>query len=325
MNPRYVQAAIVAAAGVFAVAWALLGPPSVATAALVVGSAAMPMAIVLAVSGLVDRNPPWMAGVGGGTIGVGIALAGHAVVFAFAYIFFLGFAKAGVEILDVLRVDPSLTAVAGSPWTMLLLIELVAVAPLTEELGKAVGASLSRPADRPSAFMAGVAAGSGFAVAENILYALGGGFLGSSWEAIVLGRMLGAAVHPLASGLVVMGWWEWRQDRDLGRLARRFLAGAGVHALWNGSIVVLGIVATAYGSAAFDGSGLVSLAYSAALGAVAGAVLWRTAVSVAVGDDRTVPFDAGDARVVAAWTVLAASFVVPVAMLVLAFPEFVGR
>lgn len=321
MNPRYRQALVAAVGGIAATLWAL-GDPGSPTIALVIGSAAIPLAALLLVAGRLQADPPLSATVGGGTIGVGIAVLGHLIVFGFAYAFFLGFAEAAVQLLEVWRVDPRFTSVAGSPWTILLLIELALVAPLIEEVGKAVGASVFRPADRQSAFIAGVAAGTGFAIVENIFYALGGAFLGHSWEAIVIGRMLGAAVHPLASGLVVMGWWEWRQNRDLGQLAQRFLAGAGVHAIWNGSMVVLSIVATAY--EVVEGFELASLAYSAALGAVLAAALWRLTVSVTSETERIVVFDSNDSRVVAAWTVLAASFLVPVAMLILAFPRFVA-
>ena len=321
MNPRYRQALIVAGLGLAAILWALAAPGS-SGFALLVGSAAIPVAALLLVAGRLQAMPPLSALVGGGTIGVVIAVIGHVVVFSFAYAFFLGFADAAVQVLEVLRVDPRFTAVAGSPWTILLFIELAVVAPLLEEVGKAVGASVFRPIDRRGAFMAGVAAGTGFAIVENILYALGGSFLGPSWEAIVIGRMLGAAVHPLASGLVVMGWWEWRRNRDFGLLAQRFLAGAGAHAIWNASIVVISIVASAYD--VLEWFGLASLGYSAALGAVLAAALWRLAASVASDTDRLIVFDSGDGRLVAAWTVLAASFLVPVAMLILAFPTFVG-
>jgi hypothetical protein len=119
-----------------------------------------------------------------------------------------------------------------------------------------------------------------------------------------------------------MGWWEWRQDREFGLLAQRFLAGAGVHAIWNASIVVISIVASAY--EVFEWLGLASLGYSAALGAVFAGALWRLAASVSSDAERLVILESGDGRVVAGWTVLAASFLVPVAILILAFPTFVG-
>ena len=325
MSSRYWQALMVATFGAGIVIWAWLDGGNVSDLALILGSAAIPTAALLFVSGRLERNPPLIAALGGGTVGVAIAVLSAGFVFVFAYAFFFGFAQEAVSLLDALRVDPRFSTALGSPWTILLLIELVVVAPLSEELGKAVGSRLFRPTDRQSAFLAGVAAGTGFAIVENIMYALGGGFFGSPWEAIVIARMMGAAVHPLASGLVVLGWWEWRQHHDLGQLANRFFSGVGVHALWNGSIVVLGIATTAFdiedGYADFT---LVSIAYVAALGALTAAVLWRVTVAVAGDRDRLLTLDSGDGRVLAGWTVLAASLLIPMAMLILAFPDFIG-
>jgi len=322
VRQRYWLGAIVAVAGLAASIWGLVSTDR-PELAMIVGSVAMPAAVVLLVAGRLDVRLPLSAVVGGAFGGAVIALLSHAVVFAFAYLFFLGFAEAAVDLLDVLRVDPHFLAAAGSPWALLLFIELVVVAPLTEEVGKAVGASVFRPTDRRTAFMGGVAAGAGFAMVENVLYASIGGFFGGAWEPIVVTRMLGAAVHPLASGLVVLGWWEWRQSRDLGQLARRFLTGAGAHAIWNASLVVVAIAASAFGLDVLNDRGVVSLAYSAGLGAIAAAVLWRLTVSF---DDSSGVrlLDSRDGRVVAAWTLIAASFLVPLAMLALAYPAFLG-
>jgi len=321
MRQHYWLAAFLALAGLAASIWGLISSQS--GMAMILGSVAIPTAVMLLVAGRLEARPPLSAAVGGAFGGAVVALLSHAVVFAFAYLFFLGFAEAAVDLLHVLRVDPRFVAAAGSPWALLLFIEVVIVAPMTEEVGKAVGASVFRPTDRRSAFMAGVAAGAGFAVVENILYASFGGFLGGAWEPIVVARMLGAAIHPLATGLVVLGWWEWRQTRDFGRLTRRFFAGAGVHAIWNASLVVVAIAASAFELDSLDEWGVISLAYSAGLGAVAAAVLWRLTASVA--EDTVAPLlDSRDGRVVAAWTLMAASFLVPVAMLVLAYPAFLG-
>lgn len=322
MNRRYWLAAGFALAGITATILGLF-LPGWSGLVVFVGSAAMPAAVLLLIAGRLGVRPPLSAAVGGATIGVLIALFSHAVVFAFAYLFFLGFAEAAVKVLDLLAVDPRLVAAAGSPWAILLFIEVAVVAPLTEEAGKAVGSSVFRPDERRTAFMAGAAAGAGFAIVENILYASVGGFLGGAWEPIVIGRMLGAAVHPLASGLVVLGWWEWRQNRDIGQLVRRFLAGVGVHAMWNASLVVVAIVGSAFDLSGVDELGVASVAYSAGLGAVAAGVLWR--LSAAVGDrNGEWAFDSRDSRVVAAWTLLAATFLVPVALLVLAYPTFLS-
>ena len=325
MRARYWQALIVATVGVATVIWAASTHSALSDLALIVGSAAIPVAALLMVSGRLETPPPVVAALGGGTVGVGIALLSHGIVLAFAYAFFFGFAEEASGLLDLLRADPQWTSVLGSPWTILLLIEVVIVAPFTEEIGKAIGSRFFQPTSRQTAFLAGVAAGTGFAIVENVAYAFSGGFFGGSWEAIVIGRMMGVAIHPLASGLVVLGWWEFRQNRDYGQLAQRFFAGAGVHALWNGSVVVLGISATAFDSGtSFGDYTIILLTYMAALGAVAAAALWRATSSVANQEARLLTLNSGDGRVIGGWTVLAASFLVPSAMLILALPDFLG-
>ena len=64
----------------------------------------------------------------------------------------------------------------------------------------------------------------------------------------------------------MLGWWEWKQNRDLGVLVRRFLFGVGVHALWNGSIVTMGVVGETYGVDQLLGLGALGVVYTAALG-----------------------------------------------------------
>jgi hypothetical protein len=285
----------------------------------------VPLAVLFAVAGRLDIEPSWPALFGGATIGVGVAIVSHAAVFAFAYTFFLGFAEAGTSLLDALRIDSRLTTVLGSPWTILLLIELVVVAPITEEIGKALGARLARPPDRIHAFMAGAAAGVGFAIVENGLYATGALWAAYPWESILIGRMLGAAVHPLASGLVFVAWWHYRNGASPRSYVRNFAVGAGVHALWNGALVALTVSATAFeiGATAAD-SAVVSLAYAGAFGAIATGSLWIVTTNVATGKDEVPEMIALDGRVVAGWTVLAASLLLPVAVLIVAFPGFIS-
>ena len=291
---------------------------------LAVAAAGAPFAVLLWVSGRLEQAIPLRSVVGGATIGAGVAVLGHAIVFAVAYALFLGFAEAASGLLDTLRIDPRLTAAAGDRWTILFFVELAVVAPLTEEVGKAMGASLFKPTSRPTAFLAGVAAGTGFAIAENILYATSGSFFGTSWEPIVLVRIMGSALHPLATGLVVLGWYEWRSRRNFGRLASRFFLGAGMHALWNGSIVVLIVVTEAFGVDGLDALAWASIAYAAGLGAVLAGVLWRVTSQLA-GDRALEPIlDLASGRWLGAWIVLTATFVIPVALLMIAFPQFGG-
>ncbi len=279
--------------------------------------------MLFAVLGRMGGRLPTPALVGGAVLGPVVAVAGHAVVFAFAAAFFLGFLEAGRALFEELRVDPRITEILASPWLLLVLVDVSVVAPVTEETGKALGARFARPANRQDAFLVGVGAGAGFAIVENVLYALAGAVFGGPWPAIVLARAMGAAVHPLATGLVVTGWWDARHGGGGRALGRGFFAGAGIHALWNGSMVALAVAETAIRvSGAPAMMGAASLAFTGALGVVAAAVLWRVTGSVMALQDPLSAVRASEARVVAAWTVLAASLLVPTAVLILGFPSF---
>jgi hypothetical protein len=69
-------------------------------------------------------------------------------------------------------------------------------------------------------------------------------------------------------------------------------------------------------------TGAASLAFTGALGVVATALLWTVTDSVVAGKDLSSAVRVSEARAVAAWIVLAASLLVPTAVLVLAFPSF---
>lgn len=105
---------------------------------------------------------------------------------------------------------------------------------------------------------------------------------------------------------------------------RRFLAGAGVHALWNGAIVALLTVGEAYGVEQLLGLGALGIAYLSALGVIATAALWIIAGSVADGAEASFVFDITGIRSIGGWVVISSSLLVPTALLFLAFPELVG-
>jgi RsiW-degrading membrane proteinase PrsW (M82 family) len=297
---------------------AALAPGDASDSALVLGVAAAPIGVLLAVRARVGpsgREP--MAAVGGGLVGPVVAIATHALVGAFAYAFFLGFADAGRDLLDALRIDPRLQELLASPWIVLLMVDVAVVAPLTEEAGKVLGAFwFAPPRDRREAFLAGAAAGTGFAVVENLLYAGLAAAFGGPWQAVVLARTLGTAVHPLSSALVALGVYDRRHGDGIAALLRGYGAGVAVHALWNGSLVVLAVAATVGGTT--GATELVQLAFSAALGAVLGAVLWIRAGRVGKEPAASVWSRAA----IAAWILLCASMLVPVAVIVLTFPSF---
>jgi RsiW-degrading membrane proteinase PrsW (M82 family) len=288
---------------------------------VVLAAIAGPAAVVAALKGRLDRPVPVGAVVGGGTIGPVVAVASHTIVAAFVYAFVIGFADTFTGLLDRFRADPQLVDVLTSPWLLVAMISVAAVAPLTEEAGKGLGAVVARPAGRREAFLAGAAAGAGFAAVENLLYVGLGAAFGGPWPVIALGRLLGVAVHPLASGLVMLGWWEWCTNRSPMTLLRGYLAGVGVHALWNGSLVVFAAVETAYGlsGSALDMSRL-GLAYLMGLGAAAAVGLWQLTDSVA--GRRRMPGSVRDVRSLAAWVVATGTLLVPVTIMILVFPDF---
>ncbi len=322
MTTKYVSPLVVTAAGIASISWAL-ATDNVGFGLILAGSG-FPFAVLLAVRARLSGRLPVPALFGGAIVGVIVAVVSYGLVFAFAYAFFLGFATQGTELLDALRVDPRLTTALTSPWTLVLLAEVVIVAPVTEEFGKALGARWSKPSSSQQALLTGVAAGTGFAVVENVLYALGGAWAGGPWTEILLARLPGAAVHPLASGLVVLGWWEWRNRPRRGRSTRLILSGIGVHALWNGSLVALTVTEVAFEvGSSMEAYAAVSAAYVAAMGVVAAAALWSVSgwVSAAPEEDRSLRGFA-DGRSLGAWAVLSASLLIPLAMLLLAFPDF---
>jgi RsiW-degrading membrane proteinase PrsW (M82 family) len=291
--------------------------------ALVLVSCAAPVAVGVAVRARLGRGWPMRALAGGATIGPLVAIAGHAIVAAFAYAFFLGFADAARSLLETLRLDPTITAVVTSPWVLLAMAEYVVVAPVTEETGKYLGSRLSHPSTRADAFLAGVAAGVGFEIVENVAYTVAAAAWGDPWLAVTIVRATGAAVHPLATGLVALGAW----DAKLGaRSALRGAAlGVGVHALWNGTMVTVLVIGTVSGTTGMFSSGAVaSVAFAAILGVVMGIALWCVTVSVATGRNPADALRAQDARTLSGWIVLAASLLVPVSVLIFAFPTFHG-
>lgn len=322
MNRAYRPAVIVLAIGLLPLAASLFAG-SQTSWALVLPAIALPVAVLLAVRARLGLDIAPAALAGGGLVAPLIALLSQPFVAAFAYAFFLGFGDSGRRLFDALRVDPHLTTALASPWVILLLAEVALVVPFVEEFAKALGASFARPLSRQQAFLAGVTAGCAFAAIENILYVSSGAMSGGPWEAVVAIRMLGAAVHPLATGLTMLGYREWKAYGDGGALLRGYLSAAGVHMLWNGSTLVCGVVVTAiFTSGTPDHYGVIALTYAAMLGVVLGAALWQVTRTAASGDAGVLRWRLNDGEALAAWTVLASTLLVPVSILLLAFPGF---
>jgi RsiW-degrading membrane proteinase PrsW (M82 family) len=318
MIRNYISAATVALIGVATAAVSILVPDSVGFGGLVLASAAVPVAVLLVVVGRLGRNVPVAALVAGGTLGIAMSLIGYVLVGGVVYFVLGGFTEWLIDTGDGI-LDANLIETLRDPWMILFAIELVILAPLVEEFAKAVSGRLSRPFDRQSAFLAGVSAGVGFAVIENIAYATGGLFDIGGWEVVVLVRMLGSAVHPVAAGLVALGWWEFHNSPDRGAALRLIGAGVGVHALWNGAVLAVFVA-----SAAFTGdttpleSVLVAIAYAGALGFIIAAGGWQSLCRVADDELPAATADPTDATTMSAWVVIASTMLIPAIAVVFA-------
>lgn len=214
---------------------------------LMVAALAPPLAAVV---WMLDRQPgtlTWrrmgVSFVGGATVSVILAIILEVLLPGVVLLLVLDLAEpvlGGLEgLLDALA-GREVAKVLTSPGFLFALVELAAVAPLVEETVKPLVTlpllwQLERPRD---ALLLGAAAGAGFAVLENVLYATAGLRI---WAGILTVRALGAAVHPLGSGLVTLGWHGVLRGRPDG--GRRWLGGyglaVGIHALWNGGIALL--------------------------------------------------------------------------------------
>ena len=316
MNRTYISAAVVALVGIALAVASVLQPSPIGFAGLVLASAAMPTAVFLVVIGKLGRKVPVVALISGGTLAIGMSLAGYALVGGAAYFALGDFAEWIVDSADgVLDVD--LMRTLRSPWMILLAIDLIVLAPLVEEFSKAVSARLARPSDRASAVMAGVSAGVGFAVVENIMYATGGLFGVAGWEVVALVRMLGSAVHPVAAGLVSLGWWEFRNHRERGGSVGLMAAGVGVHALWNGSVLAVFVASNVFsGDATPLESVLVTMGYAGVLGVVIAMAGWQSLTRVVAGKLPIATADPGNAISMSALVVIASTMLIPVVAVV---------
>jgi MFS family permease len=149
-------------------------------------------------------------------------------------------------------------------------------APLTEELTKFLGVYIlfrNRIATKYGLFLAGAAAGLGFAVVETLGYAL---MSGEAWPQIMSLRAPVALIHVAATSIVALGWYRQRQVGG-NSLALFFLLAVLLHAAWNSLFVSMMIVAAGIESSEEiePVAGLMVLAAVSAMGAVMIAtVLW---------------------------------------------------
>lgn len=302
----------------------------------IIAAAALPP--VAAVIWAVNGHPGWLtwrrAGVafsGGVTVSVPLAVLLEILVPTVIISLLLDL---GEPVLDALRELVNLLAggrvarALTSPGFPIALVELAVVAPLVEELAKSlvVLPLLKGPKSQRDAFLLGVAAGAGFAALENVIYAL---FGGRYWGGILTVRALGAAVHPLGTGLSAVAWCALL-NRDPGT-DRRWIGGFGLavvqHAVWNGGLVLW----MALSGAAFFGPkpweanvmGVGIAVGILALIALEGAALWIGLRALSRRLDSAVAVEAFIAeeipaeRAIALWAVACLVILLPVGLAVL--------
>jgi len=122
------------------------------------------------------------------------------------------------------------------PFFLIAMANYSVVGPVIEEFTKSlVVLPLLRRVSRRDAFLLGATAGAGFAFLENMVYVIFGRL---DWGGILVTRALGAAVHPLGTGLMALAW----QALLHGEAPHRWMRWAGgaiaQHGVWNGGILL---------------------------------------------------------------------------------------
>ncbi|MBC7293246.1 MAG: PrsW family intramembrane metalloprotease, partial [Thermoleophilia bacterium] len=90
----------------------------------------------------------------------------------------------------------------------------------------------------------GVLCGLGFGLMEGLL---NGAVAGPSWMAVASVRLLTTALHALTGGLMGLGWYYAAQERRFWPLAGLFGLSLALHALWNGAVLLVGLLTLFWG------------------------------------------------------------------------------
>jgi len=307
---------------------------------LIVVAVGAPLTVFSLVRALADPTregrSPWLSMVLGATVIPAIVLLVNGVFVAIGYNLVAPVVGPVRELWEQLRADPDLFAALTSGWALAMIIELAVVAPLAEETTKPLAALVRRPRTARDAFLFGAAAGTGFAMIEDVLYA-SGWFFGSlsGWLPVAVLRMLGAGLHAFGAGLVAWGFFQLR-NREPGRW-RRFWVAYWValtgHGLWNGSVAVAVALAAARETgglrARYDAYawGVTLMVLLAMLGVIITGALLLAANRIGRGESplRVIPLqDAGTPQGVAAWALVSSAFLIPATILILVYPNMVA-
>jgi RsiW-degrading membrane proteinase PrsW (M82 family) len=183
-----------------------------------------------------------MAFIGGGTIGVFVALILEIIlpVLVLVLVFNLGdMVTNSVSALFDALAGSDIAQALTNPGFIYIFIHIAIIAPLAEELAKPlVLLPILRQVNREEAFLLGAFAGAGFAALENVIYAASGYEI---WSGILLVRSLGGALHPLGAGLMALAWHDvlCGEQGAWSKWVTRFAIAAGVHAAWNGGSLLV--------------------------------------------------------------------------------------
>ncbi len=307
---------------------------------LLVVAVGAPLTVFLLAVALADpaqeRRSPWLSLVLGATVVPAIVLMAHGAFVVIGYNLIGPLVDPISDIWGQLKADPDLFRTLTSGWALALIIELAVVAPLAEELTKPLAALVRRPRTARDAFLFGAAAGTGFAMIENVIYS-SGWFLGSlgGWLPVAVLRMLGAGLHTFGAGLVAWGVYQLRSGEP-GRWRRFWLslwAALTAHGLWNGSIAVAIALATARETGGLRGRydayswGVVLLVLLAVLGVVITASLLIAAHRIGRNENplRAIPMDdARSPQAIASWALASTAFLIPATIVILVYPNIVA-
>jgi RsiW-degrading membrane proteinase PrsW (M82 family) len=305
--------------------------------ALALATVGLPTSILLLVRAVLAPPVGSRAGIGSFVLGATLVPAGVLVIGAAATGALVALVDplrhAAIDLGSELSVNTDFVEVLFAGWAFLLLVELAIVAPVLEETLKPFGAVIARPRSRTEALLFGAAAGAGFAVIENILYATGWLWGGEWWISIAVIRMSGSALHLLGTALVALAVFELRYPKEERLISLPIAYGIAftVHAVWNGSIAVAIVLFAGQDRLGLPddslGWGVALLVLLAAFGAVLAAAL--VAVARLVRDNEPLHQIASmeslrQPEAIAAWVLLTAWLLVPIGIAVKVFPGLIS-
>jgi len=177
--------------------------------------------------------------------------------------------------------DPAfLSSLVQSPVVIgLALLALAIMVPLIEEATKTLGIGLMayRRITMAQAFLWGVAAGAGFALAEGLLSTLGGL---DGWVVAMLSRIGATMMHCFVGGVMGLAWYYVLSEQRWGRCLKLYAASVGLHGLWNALAGGLTLLSLRVTDTALAGAGQAGIALALF---VLLALLVMLAVAVTVG------------------------------------------